>query len=244
MDRETALAKIHKCLALSKSAEPHEAAAALRQAQKLMAQFGLDGTDLELSQIRQHSKDVPAGALSAWQSKLAHLVAGAFGCGLIWTKEPYYLPDFRVRHTRAVIFYGADAAAEVACYVWDVLLRQCIRARKAHIKSQPKACKPATLTARGDRFALGWVAGVSKLVQAMATGDEQRQELLQQYEQRTWPNSKTVKATRRDVGKNVRPDDWICGAAAGANADLRRGVAGRTEAQALPGVGARAASLD
>ena len=36
MDKKTAIDKIRKCLALSKSAEPHEAAAAMRQAQKAM----------------------------------------------------------------------------------------------------------------------------------------------------------------------------------------------------------------
>jgi hypothetical protein len=35
MDRETALTKIKKCLALAKSSNEHEAAAAMRQAQKL-----------------------------------------------------------------------------------------------------------------------------------------------------------------------------------------------------------------
>ena len=41
MTRDEALDKIKKCLALAASPEAHEAAAALRQAQKLMAQFGL-----------------------------------------------------------------------------------------------------------------------------------------------------------------------------------------------------------
>lgn len=32
MDKQTAISKIRKCMALAKSGEPHEAAAALRQA--------------------------------------------------------------------------------------------------------------------------------------------------------------------------------------------------------------------
>lgn len=230
MDRQTAIDKIRKCLALSKSAEPHEAGAALRHAQKLMAAFGGDGEDLDLAQLRHHAHKAPAGALSAWQAQLAHLVGDAFGCGHIWARGQAYLPDFRVRRTREIIFFGPDAAAELACYTWDVLLRQCVRARSAHIKAQPAACKPVTLTARGDRFALGWVAGVRELVERMAaTGDagSRRQALLEAYQRRTWPETVDVKPTRRDVGRNVR-DDFSHGARAGANADLRRGVQGAT----------------
>jgi hypothetical protein len=232
MDRKTALDKIRKCLALSKSAQPHEAGAALRQAQKLMALFGIDGEDLDLAQICHHAKEVPKGALSAWQAQLAHLVGDAFGCGHLWARGQAYLPDFSVRRTREVIFYGPDASADLACYTWDVLLRQCIRARAEHIMGQPAACKRATLTARGDRFALGWVAGVRQVVERMSQGGADaanRQRLLEVYSQRTWPQAGTVKPTRRDIGRNVRPDDWHHGAKAGAAADLRRGVATGTD---------------
>lgn len=227
MDRATALDKIRKCLALSKSAEAHEAGAALRQAQKLMAQFGIDGQDLDLAQIGHRHAEVPAGALSAWQAALAHLVGDAFGCGHLWARGEAYLPDFRVRRTREVIFYGPEASAELACYTWDVLRRQCHRARSAHIKAQPAACKPATLTARGDRFALGWVAGVRELVERMSSGGAdaaKRQQLLETYSRRHWPDTTVVKPTRKDVGRNVRHDDFTNGARAGAAADLRRGV--------------------
>jgi hypothetical protein len=227
MDRDTAIEKIRKCLALSKSAEPHEAAAALRQAQKLMAQHGVDGQDLDMAQLRQHTRSVPLGALSAWQSALARLVSDAFGCAHLWQRGEKFFPSLGVRRTREIIFYGPDGAAELASYTWDVLLRQCVRARTAHVKAQPAACKPATLTARGDRFALGWVTGVYALVQRMAMSDEdpeRRRQLLLAYQQHHWPQTTEVKPTRRDVGRNVRADDWTQGASAGAAADLRRGV--------------------
>lgn len=55
MDKSKALDKIKKCLALSKSSNPHEAAAALRQAQKLM--HAHDITERELG-AQQQGKDV------------------------------------------------------------------------------------------------------------------------------------------------------------------------------------------
>ena len=42
MDKETALTKIKKCLALSKSVNEHEAAIALKQAQRLMQEYSLN----------------------------------------------------------------------------------------------------------------------------------------------------------------------------------------------------------
>ena len=59
---EKILDKIKKCLALASSANEHEAAAALRQAQKLMAQFGLTETDVTLAdvgEVRQQAQNVP-----------------------------------------------------------------------------------------------------------------------------------------------------------------------------------------
>jgi hypothetical protein len=234
MDRDTAIAKIKKCLSLGKSAEPHEAGAALRQAAKLMAAFGIDDQDLDLAQMRHHAKPAPVGALSAWLSQLAHLVADAFGCGHIWSRGMKYLPDCRVRRTRDIIFFGPDGAAELACYTWDALLRQCTKARRAHIEAQPAACKTATLTARGDRFALGWVAGVRELVERMSSGgaaNVKRQELLESYGRRTWPETVQVQPLRRDLGRNVRADSWCEGAEAGSKATLNQGLNNSSEPQ-------------
>lgn len=238
MDRATALDKIRKCLALSKSAEPHEAGAALRQAQKLMAQFGIDGEDLELAQVCEHTKTAPSGALSRWQAELAHLVADAFGCGHLWVRGQRMLPNLSVRSTREIVFYGPDAAAELAGYTWDVLLRQCTRARAAHIKAQPAACKPATLTGRGDLFAVGWVHGVRQLVQRMSDGGDasvKRQALLEAYQQRHWPSAREVKPKTSYLGRNVNHRDYASGSAEARHAKLNRGVGGAAAVDLIGG---------
>lgn len=46
MDKKAAIEKIRKCLALAKSANEHEAAAALRQAQALMRKYGVEDGDI------------------------------------------------------------------------------------------------------------------------------------------------------------------------------------------------------
>jgi len=236
MDKATALEKVKKCLALAKSANPTEAATAMRQAQKLMATFGLTDADLQLANVRQQTCDVPAGALVAWQANLARVVEEAFGCGHIWSKTRLPSLHGAGRIQRQVIFYGAESAVEVACYTFDVLFRQCAAARAAHVAKQPKSCKPITKTARGDRFANGWVLGVMCLVDRFAGGPE-HQQLLEAYASQAWPDCEMVKPLRKDVGRNVRNGDYIDGVAAGRSADLRRGVGCGVGAPLLEGGG-------
>lgn len=49
MNKSQAIEKIKKCLRLSKSANEHEAAQALKQAQILMQKFGITDIDVHLS---------------------------------------------------------------------------------------------------------------------------------------------------------------------------------------------------
>ncbi len=53
MEKSRIIDKIKKCLALSRSANEHEAAAALRQAQKLMQQYRIEMSDVDMSDIAE-----------------------------------------------------------------------------------------------------------------------------------------------------------------------------------------------
>ena len=79
MDRQTALAKIKKCLELSKSANEHEAAQALKHAQHLMSKFGLTELDVSLAEVSEQYGKAPKSAPS-WHWRLVHLCGSAFGC--------------------------------------------------------------------------------------------------------------------------------------------------------------------
>ena len=63
MDKDDILRKIEKCLALAKSSEPAEAAAALRQAQALMREHGV--SQLEAQAIGARECSVKAAARRA-----------------------------------------------------------------------------------------------------------------------------------------------------------------------------------
>jgi hypothetical protein len=83
MHNESIIKKIRKCLALSKSANVHEAATALRQARKLMECHAIDAAEIELADIGEDSVKARAVALSVWEGALARLIADTFGCATL-----------------------------------------------------------------------------------------------------------------------------------------------------------------
>ena len=113
--------KICKCLRLSESGNPNEAALALRQATRLMEIHGI--TD---SQIM--AADVSESATQAgqrynppfWALALAKLVADAFQCRNLISRKYGRAPEFR--------FIGLGFRAEVATYSYTVLYRYLQRA--------------------------------------------------------------------------------------------------------------------
>jgi len=228
MDRATALEKIKKCLALSKGPNPHEAAAGLRQAQKLMAQHGINDDELQLSDVAESAADSSGVVITTWDATLTRLVADAFGCEAVSVMRRMLTANRGSVRKRTVSFIGVGAASEVASYCYDVLLRQVLRDRRAHMARQPKTCKPATRVARGDAFALAWVAGVSDLVERFA-GTAKNRALLEAYMRSRYPDTVEAKTKNRAVGRNVKDDSHYAGYAAGKQAQLDRGVGGPLE---------------
>lgn len=59
-DNEKIIDKIKKCLALSRSANEHEAEAALRQARKLMEAHGVTDLDIEAAEAQERRRKAGA----------------------------------------------------------------------------------------------------------------------------------------------------------------------------------------
>ena len=160
MTKDKALKKIRKCLALSQSGEPHEAAAALRQAQKLMEEFNLNDRDVELADVKESAASAGSRAEtpSAWLTTLAHTVEEAFGVSSFY--------EVHLNRPSRFVFVGLDPANEIAQYTFAVLLRQCRAARSAYYKT--RRGKRANRIARADAYAMGWVRAVERKVQEFA----------------------------------------------------------------------------
>jgi uncharacterized protein (DUF433 family) len=223
MDRDKALEKIKKCLALAGSSEPHEAAAAMRQAQKLMAEHGLSGIDVELADVAESKASAKSNLLPNWEVSLARVVANSFGCDFYINRSLaqrfMMAPERKTDYT----FVGLHANAQIASYAFSVLQRQCIADRLAHVKKQPKRLKSTTRTARGDAFAVGWVAAVRDLLDKLA-GCERHAELIEHYMGHTHPDMAEASVQRRELNRHVRDDSFSDGHQAGKKAQLRKGV--------------------
>lgn len=225
---EKILDKIKKCLALASSANEHEAAAALRQAQKLMQAHGL--TDQDVAAAQAGESGVKAGAAvkpAAWETALAIEVGDAFGC---WTL-------FSGRCGGIWVYVGVGAAPEVCGYAFAVLLRQAKRARAEYIGTVLKRVKRATIkTRRADLFCEGWVqTAASKLTAWPATPDQDA--AVQAFIGVNYPSLRgSLKAIDRNAGRNLRDHEWDDlgrGRMAGRGAVLNRGVGAGADPLAL-----------
>lgn len=229
MDKQDVIKKIQKCLALSKSANEHEAAAALRQAQKLMELHRVTDADLFIAGVTEAS--ATAGALrkpAAWEAGLAALVGAAFTCS-------YF---FRGLATSGKwVFVGLGPNAEVASYAFHVLLRQLRKGRAAFIASECKRLVPASKTRRADLYCAAWVRAAAAAVHAVAPqGDEAK--VIDAYLADRYPSLCELAVADRNANRKLREKDVdavLAGAAAGREVQLNRGVGAATAGPALLG---------
>lgn len=225
MKLEDALRKIRKCLALAndKSADANIAESAMRQAQTLMAEFSVSVDDARLSSVEQTELSTRTKSHLRWEVYLATEIADAFGCKVIWSRQRRWLSSGRAAHQTSVTFVGVGPASTIAGYAWDVLSRQCAKARLAHIRQQPGRCKPITLSARGDVFAEGWVHAATAKLQALAITDADSN-AISSYMDVQYPQTTKFKPKARQKGRNVSHNDAMQGYKAGKGAQLHKGV--------------------
>jgi hypothetical protein len=218
MDKQTIINKIRKCLALTGSANEHEAAAALRQAQKLMEIHRVSDTDMLIAGVAEAG--VKAGGSrkpAGWEAGLVSMIGMAFGCPIFF------------RGGSSVgqwIFVGVGTNAEVAAYAFSVLLRQVRKGRAAFIKGECKRLIKTSKVRRADLFCNAWVAAASSKVRAMA-GQEGDSEAIDAYMLQHHPSMTKMKLVDRNANRNLRVKDWdavSAGSAAGTRVQLNRGV--------------------
>lgn len=228
MNKDDVLRKIEKCLALAKSAEPAEAAAALRQAQALMREHGVSQLEAQAVGARESTVKASARTPSTHEAHLAGLVADAFGCELI-------LAGGGILSGGAVwLLVGCPPGVEVAQYTLQVLLRLMARARAEHIKAKLKRCGPRDKTARADAFCRGWAAAVASLVPRMELSVDQRA-AIEAHMQLNHPNLGKFTPRSRDAGTRGWADQ-VAGHRAGSGVQLHQGV-GASSAPLMLGQG-------
>lgn len=229
-DNSKILDKIKKCLALAESANEHEAAAALRQAQKLMEQHGVTDEDVLASQASEIG--AKAGAVTKpaeWEAMLAIQIGQAFGCRVVFSRRTWSTAEWR--------FISTGAASEVAAYAFKVLLRQARTARQTYITTALKRVrKPSVKTVRADLFCGGWVQTAMSTVTAW-TGSADQAEAVTAYIASNYPSLSTLATHDRKPPKlqDHHVNDLQNGCAAGRGAVLNRGVGAGPDPLALRG---------
>lgn len=227
MDRATAVRKVRTCLRLAASSNPHEAAAALRQAKALMAQFGIGhaeamNVDEADAPTRARGAEVPTSILM-----LATICCRGFGARNVQVQM----------HGRTVFrFFGIDGVATITAYAFTVLRRQMDADRLKHIS---RIRKRVNREARGETFALAWVFAIKDLFPAV-TLNEAHTALLGEAIRLRFPDVEQGTGGRdlthgRKVGSKLAESDMLAGYHKGKAARLHSGVTGS---------GAPAAALD
>lgn len=211
--------KIKRCLALSNSANSHEAGIALRQAQVLMEQYGVSREELALADFDMSSADVSAGRKPPrYLELLAQLINRAFATSTVYSSQ-----RDGIRICGRFEFVGPSDAVQIAAYAYAVLQRQLIRDRRAFQSTLAKRLKRQTKVRRGDAFAEAWVAGAHQAVAPVAMSDEAR-ELHRKYWERRYGELDPLKPRENPSLKQHDHHAVTAGYQAGSEARLSAGV--------------------
>ncbi len=217
MDRNKALDKIRKCLALGGSPNANEAAIAMRQAQKLMLEFDVSGLEASAPKIDGHSVPAASKTGAGWEGQVAMAVADALGI------EVYRKKAARWSGTGAAwVFYGNADRIGLAEYAHLNLRRAVVKARTQFIKAMKVQGDygPGELRAQGRSFAYGFAAEVKKSVQALFMSPEEEAAIV------AWKKERgLVLHSRRSTGR-LRADGYNSGKAAGTSFGMNRPING------------------
>ena len=187
MNKEKILDKIKKCLALSKSANEHEAAQALKQAQALMEKYEVNAVDIALSEVSEQGADRRmAVKLAEWQWAVANMISEVFGC------QSY-------RRGKTMMFYGIGNRAEISAYAFDVVYRQISADRRKFLKNC-RARKQAHRTYLADQFCNGWIMGAWEMVKKFEMSDEEKA-VMDGYVKKEYPYM--TEARTRDAKSSI-----------------------------------------
>jgi hypothetical protein len=169
MEKSKVLDKIQKCLRLSKSPNANEAAAALRQAQKLMAAHGISEEDITLAGYASAAVDCPIQVNRKYVPhillKLVDLMKKAFAVQAV-IDHNLRVSDYSYQ----IRYFGPTTRVHMAEYAHQVVYRAMEASWRQFLKENPYL--------RGEKgartsFQLGWLHEVSSKVEAIGFTEEE-----------------------------------------------------------------------
>ncbi|MCY9861415.1 DUF2786 domain-containing protein [Vibrio coralliirubri] len=125
------LDKIQKCLELSKSANPFEAANALRMAQKYMKKFGLSDDDIHFVTLgKTMSNEKIPNSGDKFITCLMTTVGSIYGVATF--THNLLVPNTANRYAAYALYVGEKAPSALAAYTFDVVYRLLKKSRREY----------------------------------------------------------------------------------------------------------------
>ena len=209
--------KICKCLRLSESANPNEAALALRQATSMMKKYGVSDAQVLAAEVTESATYVGERYNPPfWALALANLVAEAFECRNLIARQYGSQPEFR--------FIGLGFKSEVATYSYTVLHRYLSQAIEEFTLSVDKTNKKESAEERRrvEVFAQAWLFRVGRTVSEFI-GDDTDKEIIDEYIQQKY--GETVALMSESVETQYDDyDDILSGMRSADEVELYRSV--------------------
>jgi hypothetical protein len=167
LNRDDALNRIRKCLALSGSSNANEAAIALRQAQKLMNEFSIDMAAIHAPKIGDLNIAANGKTVTAWEASLAATVAATLGIRVYINRS---------RGKQQTCYFGNVDRVALAEYAHESLRRAIIKARKEYVllQSFTGQYNVKELRALGKSFAIGFAMEVKHAVSSLFETPEEK----------------------------------------------------------------------
>lgn len=218
MSKHKIIDKICKCLRLSESANPNEAAAALRQANRLMHKHRVTADQLLAAGVEEAAVDSGNQYNPPfWAVALSNIVSEAFDCRVLISRRYGKRPEYR--------FVGVDYAPRIATYCFTVLYRQLEQARQDFVTDLALDDR-AESDRRGDVFAQAWLFRVARAV-AEFSGQQAAREAVDAYIGEHYGEThEQLYADATQTGQEDY-DDILCGMRAAQGVVLFRSMSGQ-----------------
>jgi len=209
--------KIYKCLRLSESGNPNEAALALRQATSMMKKYGISDAQIMAAEVTESATS--AGTRfnpPFWALALANLIAEAFQCRNLISRQYGRCPEFR--------FIGLGFKAEVATYSYSVLQRYLFRAIEEFALTAENSTKDESeKQRRTEVFAQAWLFRVGRTVSEFI-GENADKKVIDSYIQEKYGETAEMVSETPTSTQSADYDDILSGMRAANEVALYRSV--------------------
>lgn len=198
-----ALEKIKKCLELTNSTNPNEAANAIKLAAGLMRKYGLVDSDLKhMDMDNSTSRSIVPKKQPEYLSDLVHAINSNYSTIAVF-KARYNNRTHNIEWN--VCFMGEKNSSMLAAYTFDVLYRKLKKARLEYVKKLHHRLKRINKTIRADSYCQGWVNQVINALPVQFCSEEFKL-LLESYRDSLFPKLSDLKELVRKPGRDL--DYW------------------------------------